>query len=121
MSYLWPLGSQARWPAYRREQEHIADNEPAAWDMGAQEGIPIYASADGVIVEAFAHALAGYSVVLEGAGYRFHFCHGQALEVSVGRWVKRGEIIGHVGHTGWTIPAGPEGSHLHFWLEQWAD
>lgn len=119
-AFLWPLeGGRSAWPVYRAEQEHIDFGEQAGWDFGNQEGIAWIAPGDGMITQAFSHPQAGLSVVLECDDIRFHYCHGQALEVSVRQQVQRGDTIGHVGHTGWTIPDDERGAHLHLWVEKW--
>ena len=123
MTLLWPVaGTPEEYPVYRGEQGHINDGQGPAWDMANQEGLAWIAVEDGKIVGAgYDPAQAGNVVVLESSDglRRWHYCHGQALEVTVGQQLSQGHVIGHVGHTGWTIPAGPSGAHLHLWAEEW--
>lgn len=49
------------------------------------------------------------------AGNRVHgFCHLQNALVTVGQKVTKGQKIGIMGYTGYTIPKGKAGSHLHW-------
>lgn len=49
------------------------------------------------------------------AGNRVHgFCHLQNALVTVGQKVTKGQKIGIMGYTGYTIPKGPAGRHLHW-------
>jgi murein DD-endopeptidase MepM/ murein hydrolase activator NlpD len=47
-------------------------------------------------------------------GISTFYGHLSAINVKVGQDVSQGQIIGYVGHTGYTIPAGPAGCHVHF-------
>lgn len=49
------------------------------------------------------------------AGNRVHgFCHLQNALVTVGQKVTKGQKIGIMGYTGYTIPKGKAGTHLHW-------
>lgn len=83
-------------------------------DLGEIEGEPVYAVADGV-VESCGEAKRGGKYIrikhdrndIQRTGYCHLFSHAQW--VAVGAPVRRGQIIGYVGHTGAT-----KGDHLHF-------
>ncbi|MBU0476443.1 M23 family metallopeptidase, partial [Patescibacteria group bacterium] len=42
------------------------------------------------------------------------YSHLQSISVKAGEKVSQGQGIGLIGHTGQTIPSGPQGCHLHF-------
>lgn len=46
----------------------------------------------------------------------WNFCHLERSLVSVGQQVTEGQPIAIMGHTGYTIPAGPAGAHLHCYI-----
>ena len=83
-------------------------------DLAARKGTPIYATADGTVVNAGANGkgLSGYgiAVMLEhGYGFQTLYAHMNDVTVRVGQKVKRGELIGHVGSTGLS-----QGPHCHY-------
>jgi len=80
-------------------------------DMGAPEGTPVKAAADGVVSLADASFLLhGQTVVLDhGQGVSSLYLHLSAIEVTTGQRVAAGQVIGRVGSTG--VATGP---HLHF-------
>lgn len=47
-------------------------------------------------------------------GYYYYFGHLSELKVKTGDKVKVTDVIGIEGHTGYTIPDGPGGSHCHY-------
>ena len=79
-------------------------------DLGAQEGTPIMASADGIVT--FADWNMGYGYVVDidhGYGFLSRYAHCSKILVQVGDFVKRGQIIALVGRTGRTTCP-----HLHY-------
>jgi murein DD-endopeptidase MepM/ murein hydrolase activator NlpD len=79
-------------------------------DLGASEGTPILAAADGTVVSA--GVMEGYgncTVVDHGNGLATLYGHQSQLLVTSGQQVHRGDLIGLVGHTGFAT-----GPHLHF-------
>jgi murein DD-endopeptidase MepM/ murein hydrolase activator NlpD len=79
-------------------------------DFGAGYGEPIRAAADGTVVEA--GWLGGYgnaTVIDHGKGMATLYGHQSKILVSQGQSVKRGQVIGLVGATGFAT-----GPHLHF-------
>ena len=83
-------------------------------DIGAPDGTPILAAADGTVT--IANAIDSW-----GGGYGYHikishndtfdtlYAHCSSICVTVGQEVKQGEVIGYVGTTG-----NSTGNHLHF-------
>ncbi|MFD4431361.1 peptidoglycan DD-metalloendopeptidase family protein [Nocardia sp. NPDC058497] len=92
-------------------------------DFAAAPMTPIYAVADGVVVRAGAASGFGFWVVIDhnmgGAVVSSVYGHMFAADVLVreGDTVGIGQRIAAVGYNGQTVPAGPDGAHLH--LEIW--
>ncbi|MCS6903790.1 MAG: M23 family metallopeptidase [Bacteroidia bacterium] len=83
----------------------------AGIDIVAQVGTPVKASADGIIKTAGIPEV-GYGLQIEvdhGYGYVTKYAHLSALNVRVGQKVKRGDIIGYTGNSGYST-----GPHLHY-------
>lgn len=116
----------AIWPIDKRELRSISAFNPRRFhpiykvyrphlglDLAAQKGIPVYATADGVVKKVErGQARRGYgrSVVVDhGFGYQTRYAHLDSYSVVPGQAVKRGEQIGVLGNTG-----GSTASHLHY-------
>lgn len=79
-------------------------------DIVARTGMPVVASASGVVVKSGYEALYGNMVVVDhGAGYRSVYAHLASCSVEEGMFVNRGEELGKVGSTGRST-----GPHLHY-------
>lgn len=79
-------------------------------DISADKGDPVYATADGTIVNAAASGNYGNLVVIDhGYGLETRYGHLSAFKVKQGQAVKRGDLIGLVGATGRAT-----GAHLHY-------
>lgn len=82
----------------------------AGVDLGASEGVMVYASAPGTVVYAGWQGGYGRHIVVDhGDGIRTHYSHLQDLFVRVGQLVDEREPMGAVGNTGRST-----GPHLHF-------
>ncbi len=92
-------------PVYKVSKFH------AGLDFTAQQGTPIYATADGRVKEAnFDDGGYGNHVVINhGFGYETLYGHMVRIKARVGHLVKRGEVIGWVGNTGKST-----GPHCHY-------
>lgn len=78
-------------------------------------GSPVYAAAGGVVQRVGWDRWAGrYLRIIHPNRVVTLYGHFSKIIVSVGQRVSQGEIIGYVGYSGHTIPAGPAGCHLHF-------
>ncbi|MFQ5532485.1 MAG: M23 family metallopeptidase [Candidatus Methylomirabilales bacterium] len=91
-------------PFTGRQQQH------RGIDIAAAPGTPIMAPADGVVT--FAGRLAGHGraiVLNHGFGFKTFYGHNKKNVVKKGARVKRGQVIGHVGNSGYST-----GSHLHY-------
>ena len=79
-------------------------------DMSAGMGTPIRAADSGTVVQAGWRGGYGKCVVIShGNGLATLYAHQSVISVSVGDTVKRGQVIGKVGSTGYST-----GAHLHF-------
>ena len=79
-------------------------------------GSPIYAAAGGQVQRTgYDYERAGrYVRILHPNGVVTFYGHMSKIAVSAGATVGQGQIIGYIGYSGHTIPAGPGGCHLHF-------
>jgi len=76
---------------------------------------PIYAAAGGKVQKTGYHRIAGnYIRIAHPNGVVTFYGHLAKIIVKPGESVSQGQIIGYMGHTGYTIPRGPAGCHLHF-------
>ena len=91
-------------------------------DLVNVSGTPIYAAADGTITtvadmvyDGHYYGYGKYIVIGHNARYSSLYGHLIGFAVSVGNEVKKGDIIGYEGSTGWST-----GPHLHFEIwENW--
>ncbi|HTF82125.1 MAG TPA: M23 family metallopeptidase [Cytophagales bacterium] len=81
-------------------------------DFSAKIGTPVHATGDGVIAMISDKALEGYGNQIEidhGYGMKTKYAHLSRFNTSLGKRVKRGEVIGFVGNTGTS-----SAPHLHY-------
>lgn len=79
-------------------------------DIGAGAGSSILAAADGVVlIAAYSYSAGNYVTISHGGGVSTVYMHCSRLDVSAGETVKKGQVIGAVGSTGYST-----GPHLHF-------
>jgi murein DD-endopeptidase MepM/ murein hydrolase activator NlpD len=95
-------------PVYKRWTLHDGT------DFGAPCGTPVYAAAKGTVLAVYYNAGYGNRVVLDngyhlGAGLGTAYNHLSMFAVEEGDVVKRGDVVGYVGNTGFST-----GCHLHF-------
>jgi murein DD-endopeptidase MepM/ murein hydrolase activator NlpD len=86
-----------------------------AIDIMAAEGTPVIAAADGTIEKLFNSVRGGITIYERSTDQKwiYYYAHLSAYApgLAEGQQVKRGQVIGRVGHTGDASAAGP---HLHF-------
>ncbi|MGN6575253.1 MAG: M23 family metallopeptidase, partial [Nocardioides sp.] len=87
-------------------------------DFRAACGSPIYAAAPGKVLDEYFQTAWGNRIIIDhgwvhGVGLATISNHLTSYAVSVGDHVKRGQIIGYAGTTGWST-----GCHLHFTVLQ---
>lgn len=74
----------------------------------------IYACEDGKISTGSNSTMGNYIHLVSNDGKRRHaFGHLSTFKVKPGQSVRRGQLIGIMGYTGYVIPAGVGGTHLH--------
>jgi len=116
-----PFGCGLRFPVSQAHSvgSHL-HNDTYAWDFKMPEGIPIVAAGDGVVRLARGDSAVGgcgpqfaahanYVVISHPNGLETQYLHFQSVLVKAGAQVKKGDVIGFSGKTGWAC-----GSHLHF-------
>ena len=78
-------------------------------DLDAVEGTPVYAINNGKVVLAKELTVYGNIIIIDhGFGIYSLYLHLSEFKVSEGEILKRGQLIGLVGNTGWSL-----GPHLH--------
>ena len=88
-------------------------------NIGGSCGKPILAAAGGKVLKikyGYNGGAGNYVRIIHPNGLITHYGHMQKVLVSLGQKVSQGEIIGLMGYTGYTIPSGPSGCHVHFGL-----
>jgi murein DD-endopeptidase MepM/ murein hydrolase activator NlpD len=89
-------------------------------DLVGLDSKEIHATANGKVVfagwENAANERQGFGkyVVILANGRYYHYAHLSEIKVKYGDQVKMTQVIGIEGHTGYTIPDGPAGSHCHY-------
>lgn len=83
-------------------------------DFGGGCGIPLRAAADGRVVSSYWSDVYGRRLVIDhgalaGVGLASIYNHASSYTVGAGSRVKRGQVIGYQGSTGWSTAC-----HLHF-------
>ena len=109
---LWPV-TGARVTSYTGWRTHPVYGYRSCHtgiDLGAPSGTPIKASEDGVVATVGNGGPYGrYTLISHGEGLTTFYAHQLTQSVRDGERVKRGEVIGKVGSTGWST-----GPHLHY-------
>lgn len=78
-------------------------------------GDPVFAVAGGIVQRSGFEKTAGnYVRIMHPNGVVTFYGHLSTIAATAGDKVSQGQIIGYIGHTGLTIPDGPDGCHLHF-------
>ena len=79
-------------------------------DIAAPEGTPVFAPADGYVIEAEDYFFSGKCIFIgHGEGLQTFYAHLSKIDVEPGELVQRGQKIGEVGATGRVT-----GAHLHW-------
>ncbi|WP_395623050.1 M23 family metallopeptidase [Sphingomonas daechungensis] len=93
-----------------------------AIDIMADEGKPVIAATDGTVEKLFfSNGGGGNTIYVRSPdqNWTYYYAHLQAYQpgLAEGQRVKRGQVLGWVGHTG---NASPDGPHLHFAINKMA-
>lgn len=79
-------------------------------DFGAPQGTPVYATANGLVeISRFSKSAGNWVMINHHNGYKTVYMHLSTLAQKENARVKRGDIIGYVGSTGYST-----GPHLHY-------
>jgi murein DD-endopeptidase MepM/ murein hydrolase activator NlpD len=84
-------------------------------DFGAPMGTPIYATAEGTVLNTN-HGANGYGLCVDlqhGFGFETKYAHLSKVAVKVGQRVKRGDLIAYSGNSGLS-----KGPHLHYEIKK---
>lgn len=85
-------------------------NPHSGMDIAAPKGTPIKAPAAGEVIHTDNFFFTGNVVYVDhGSGVISMYAHLSRINVRVGQWLQRGDILGHVGSTGRAT-----GPHLHW-------
>lgn len=110
-TFLVPLEGRLTTPfGYTRYINGKLSSSHMALDIAAPQGTPIKATNDGVVALSDELYLTGNTIYLDhGMGLFSQYAHLSELHVKTGDQVKKGDVIGLVGSTGFST-----GPHLHF-------
>lgn len=92
------------------------DNPHKGVDFAPIPDAYIYAPEDGVVTLILNDPSMGDSIHLYAENRHHALCHTSQHFVKSGQLVKQGDRIGVMGYTGYVIPPGPAGTHLHWAL-----
>jgi len=109
--FLKPLEGRLTTPyGYTRYINNQLSSAHMAVDIAAPQGTEIVATNDGVVALADDLYLTGLTIYIDhGMGLFSQYAHLSKLHVKTGDTVKKGDVIGLVGSTGFST-----GPHLHF-------
>lgn len=96
------------------QTSHLASR---AVDYSARPDRNIYAPEDMRITESRVAGACGNLLRGVGKTGTHTFCHLERETVKVDQRVKKGQVIGIMGYSGYTIPSGPAGRHLHYYVK----
>lgn len=85
-----------------------------ASDIAASCGTPVYSAEEGLVIESLDGWNSGYGnyIIIKHKGFYTLYGHLSLRVVEKGDYVSKGELIGYIGNTGYTV--GLTGCHLHF-------
>jgi hypothetical protein len=111
LSFIWPAdGPQTSGFGLRRFYNGEEGSRHMGIDIGAPEGAPVRAPADGVVADAGDYYFCGHTLTIDlGQGLYSVYCHLSRIKVKRGQRVKQGQIVGNIGATGRTT-----GPNLHW-------
>ena len=108
---IWPVrGVINSGFGFRRDPITGQRAHHAGLDISADRGLPVLATADGIVVRAERMGNLGRAVyVLHRFGYETRYGHLAEILVEEGQQIHRGDVLGRVGNSGRTT-----GYHLHY-------
>ena len=107
----WPVGGRITSPFGWRIHPILGGRRlHTGIDLGSVTGEPIHAAANGTVILAEQWGGYGRTVVVDhGGGLSTLYAHQSSISVSVGDEVLAGDVVGHIGCSGFCT-----GPHLHF-------
>ncbi|RLB45762.1 MAG: hypothetical protein DRJ42_29205 [Deltaproteobacteria bacterium] len=111
---LWPVPAGRLWRGFGHVRRGRARRRlHKGLDIGAPAGSPIRSVNDGLVIYANneVHGYGNLMMVLHEDGSVAFYAHCQRLYLFAGQRIRRGQVLGEVGHTGLA-----HGDHLHFEL-----
>ncbi len=97
---------------YRYTNGNTTATRHAGIDIANDEGTPIYAPNNGMVLFGGYLQLSGNTIMIEhGSGLHSLFMHMDSIVVATGDYVEKGQLIGYMGTTGYST-----GPHLHYQL-----
>jgi len=108
---MWPVAGRL-WSGFgmRRHPIFGGMRMHTGIDLAAPNGTPVVAADGGQVIQVGYSGGYGNSVLIyHGGGFATFYAHLSGFAVGNGQMVKRGQVIGYVGATGWAT-----GPHLHF-------
>ncbi len=110
---LWPVMGPIT-SGFGERQDPIIGNGEGEFhrgiDIGASDGTPVRATADGMVLSAGMESGYGREITLDhGHGLKTLYGHLSGFNCMPGQQVLRGQVIGYVGHSGRVT-----GAHLHY-------
>ncbi len=116
--YAWPTDANyyfTSWYGWRLHPIFQVQKYHSGYDIclyGGSYGKPLYAVGDGVVTMSSTYGGYGNCLMISiGNGYTTLYGHLSSFAVSAGQTVKKGQVVGYIGSTGWST-----GPHLHFSL-----
>lgn len=116
--FSWPLDRSKFWFSSPFGPRKIGKNK---WkfhygvDLAALKGTPIKSAAAGIVIQSTWHKGYGNCItIVHNRKYKTKYAHLHTRKVKVGQKVRRGQVIGSVGATGFVKKVGKDASHLHF-------
>lgn len=123
-NFIWPLNTNFQYITTYFGYSEYHGHVHRGIDVG-NAGIAnanIYAAQEGTVITAFngcshnygkgytcCSSYGNYVIIKHPNGYSTLYAHMSSMNVYVGQYVSQGQVIGHVGTTGWST-----GYHLHF-------
>lgn len=109
---LWPVSEGKLWRGFNQPRRNaVRKRKHLGIDIGAPDGTPFRAVENGLVVYSD-NEVRGYGnllAIVHPDESVTLYAHAKALYLFAGQKVKRGQVVGEVGHTGIA-----RGSHLHF-------
>jgi len=107
----WPVDGHITSQYGKRQHPRSGEDEfHSGIDIAAEPGMPVKATADGIISFAGWSGGSGNLVVIEhGFGFSTFYAHNKMVAVRIGQKIRRGEVLGYIGSTG-----NSTGPHVHY-------